>query len=978
MKIKQHFCALVTLLLVILGSCSRFEKIEQRLDIIEQKVETLEQAIGVLQSAYEGGKIIVGVSTLDAGYKIIFSDNTSISINHGRNGTTPILSIDQEGYWLVSYDNGETFQRLSDTSGNYIIGVGKDGADGRDGLNVRVSIDEDGYYVFETYYKDNPNEAVDKIKTEYTSEKNKIIASIVENVEDSSITITLADGEMFTFYASEKIFEIEKRLNELESRVKTLEETVKALEDAYKDGKIIVSVEGVVGGHKITFSDESFIEVFNGEDGITPIISMDANGFWTVSYDNGETFSQLIDNQGNPVGGIGKDGTDGVSGISVRVVVNENGCYTFELYDTVNPDDTIDTIVTPLTSNKSHIISSITQDKDSNVITITMANGESFTFNQIKIIPSSISILNTRPLLISDNESVSFEFRINPSNAVFDYNLKSTTCEVSLDLVAETKSYITTPNNYKLSRIEPVYNEQGVQKMGQYKATITDLGLNSTYKDIIALVVNTTDTNGTTVEISSSAVEIHYNSNIISEFKFLNKHNPTSVINDVSAVIEGNEIKVSSPYISSVTDLIASFKSNGYKVTVKGIEQESGISVHDFSSPVIYRVTDKDGNATDYKVTVLYSGLPLVFVDTPNSVAITSKEVWTEGTAIKIVNPDGSIAYEGTASFRGRGNSTWSYPKKPYAIKLDKKATILGMPKHKRWVLLANWMDRTLMRNKVAFELGKCTQMAYIPRGEYVEVVLNGKHLGNYLLCEQIKVDENRVNIAEIDAESEDVTGGYLLELDTYYDEAYKFKSSVKNFPYMFKDPDEDISDAMFNYLQSYVNTLEDNLYNSFDAGQWKEYMGLDSFVDYWFAVELTCNSESAHPKSIYMHKDQGGKLCAGPMWDYDWGTFTPGKSSSYQLKNHLYYPALFNDREFVSKVKERWPAAKTNFDKIADLIDSEANKIKNSEKINCAMWPISQRVNGDETMTFDEAVSRLKKSYVDKLQWLDQKINNM
>ena len=312
------------------------------------------------------------------------------------------------------------------------------------------------------------------------------------------------------------------------------------------------------------------------------------------------------------------------------------------------------------------------------------------------------------------------------------------------------------------------------------------------------------------------ASELLYSSNTISEFYFLNKNNTTSVISDVAAVIEKNEIKISSPYISSVTDLVANFRCNGYKVTVNGVEQKSGNTKNDFSSPIVYRVEDKEGNYSEYTVTVCYSGLPVVFVNTPNSVAITSKEEWTSGTTIKIVNPNGSVAYEGTSGFRGRGNSTWNYPKKPYAIKLDKKASILGMPKHKRWVLLANWMDRTLMRNRVAFKLGECTQMAYTPRGEYVELVLNGKHLGNYFLCEQIKVDENRVNIAEIDAESEDVTGGYLLELDMYFDEAFKFKSSVKNLPYMFKDPDEDISDAMFNYLQRYINTMEDLLYNDF------------------------------------------------------------------------------------------------------------------------------------------------------------------
>ena len=194
----------------------------------------------------------------------------------------------------------------------------------------------------------------------------------------------------------------------------------------------------------------------------------------------------------------------------------------------------------------------------------------------------------------------------------------------------------------------------------------------------------------------------------------------------------------------------------------------------------------------------------------------------------------------------------------------------------------------------------------------------------------------------------------------------------------MFKDPDEDISDAMFNYMQGYINTMEDELYNNFGTEVWKDYLDINSFVDYWFAVELTSNNEPANPKSVYMHKDAGEKLCAGPMWDYDWASFIPDRTTSYQLKNCLYYPQLFTDDDFISVVKERWPAAKENFNKVSEFIDLEADKIKNSDKINSAMWPISLRVNGDETMTFDDAVLRLKNSYLDKLQWLDQQINNM
>ncbi len=775
-------------------------------------------------------------------------------------------------------------------------------------------------------------------------------------------------------FSCSRIYDIENRLDELEKKVETLESAVNALQYAYDGGKIITSIDASDNGYKITFSDNSVINISHGKDGITPIISMDSNGYWTVSYDDGKTFSKLVDNQGNHIGGIGQDGKNG---ISVRVVVNENGYYIFELYNAANPDVVIDTIVTPLISVEANIIKSIIQDNATGVITITMANGDTFTFNKKKVIPSSIAILDTKPLMIGKEGVASFEFRVNPSNVSFDYNVESDCCEIFLDLVAETRTYVTTPSNYKLSKVEPVYNNQGVMKVGQYKAYVTDLGLNTAYKDIVALVVNTTDENGENIEVSSSVIDLHYTSNTISEFQFLSKNNPTSVISDVTAVIVGNEIKVSSPFISSVTDLVATFSSNGYKVMVKGVEQESGITANDFSSPVTYRVVDQDGNAMEYNVSVMYSGLPIMFVDTPNSVSITSKEIWTEGTTIKIVNPDGSVSYEGTTSIRGRGNSTWNYPKKPYAIKLDKKASILGMPKHKRWVLLANWMDRTLMRNKVAFKLGECTQMEWTPRSEYVELVLNGKHLGNYLLCEQVKVDENRVNIAEIDADSDDITGGYLMELDVNYDEAFKFKSTIKNFPWMFKDPDEDISDLMFNYMQTYVNTMENELYNNLNAGVWKEYLDINSFVDYWFAVELTTNYEPAHPKSVYMYKDKGGKLCAGPMWDYDWESFIPGRTTSYQLKNCLYYPQLFTDDDFISAINERWPAAKENFDKVSEFIDLEAEKIRNSDKLNNAMWPISQRVNGDETMSFEEAVSRLKQAYLDKLEWLNQHIGN-
>ena len=458
-------------------------------------------------------------------------------------------------------------------------------------------------------------------------------------------------------------------------------------------------------------------------------------------------------------------------------------------------------------------------------------------------------------------------------------------------------------------------------------------------------------------------------------FSFSKENNPGVVLKDIDAKITSNGIQISTPFISH-SQLKATFETKGEKVLVNGKEQESGVTINDFSSPVTYKVISEKGKEKEYTVTVSYSGLPIVIINTPNQATIPSKqEDWLEDATITILNPDGTEDYYGTTSIRGRGNSTWSYPKKPYNLKLDEKAEILGMPKHKRWVLLANWMDRTLLRNRVAFQIAQSTGMAWNPNGEFVEVILNNNHIGNYYLCEQIKVDKNRVNIQELS--EEDIDGGYIMELDVNYDETYKFESATKGLPYMFKDPDE-VNAAQFDYMQNYINTLEVSLYNDEElaTGKFMEYMDIDSHIDWWFVHELTDNAEPNHPKSTYMYKDKGGKLFAGPAWDFDWGTFC--SATGYTIKNTLYYPRLFKNATFVARVKERWTLLKPEFDKIPSFIESEAKRITPSENMNHVMWPITTTVNGDESMTFQEAVQQMKSIYEQKVKWLDDAIMKM
>lgn len=595
------------------------------------------------------------------------------------------------------------------------------------------------------------------------------------------------------------------------------------------------------------------------------------------------------------------------------------------------------------------------------------------------VMPAMITV-DTDCISLSKAEIDRFSFTVTPSDADFDYNVGNAGCQIQISIIEPSDAEGRGRPYYKLESIEP---DKTVP--GRYTATLHDMNINDRYDDKAVLRLECSDpVKGTTV-LESSPFRIRFSGNSMLSMSFLKNKNVKSIYEDINLDISNGTVEIQSPFISS-PELVMTFESNGEKVTVDGIEQVSGETVNDFSSPVTYKVISENGGEKTYTVSVRHSGLPVLFINTPGEKSIPSKhEDWLEGTELTLYNTDWTIDYTGKEdNIRGRGNSTWSYPKKPYAIKLDSKAEILGMPKHKRWVLLANWMDRTLLRNRISFAVAMKTGLKWTPRGEFVEVILNGKHIGNYYLCEHIKVDKDRVNVDEL---TDDVTdSGYILELDTYFDEVNRFKSAYYSLPYMFKDPDE-VNSAQFSFIQNYVNTLEASLKDNarFAAGEYAGYIDVDSFIDWWLVHELTGNEEPKHPKSSYMHKNTGGKLTMGPVWDFDWGTFMP--HTKFVVLNRtdglkcIYYDRLFQDPQFKQKVKERWNMFESGFREVSGYIQSEADRIRNSESMNHALWPITQDVigyypNGDETKTFDQAVSRMITAYSEKLEWMDTTIN--
>ena len=389
------------------------------------------------------------------------------------------------------------------------------------------------------------------------------------------------------------------------------------------------------------------------------------------------------------------------------------------------------------------------------------------------------------------------------------------------------------------------------------------------------------------------------------------------------------------------------------------------------------------------------TGLPVVIIDTQGGKAVASKDTYVPGT----VRIQGVGDWEGLAEtgceIRGRGNTTWYWPKKPYLLKLNEKQHIFGMHKHKRWVLLANFMDRTLMRNLVSMKVASMTRLAWTPGCVPVELVLNGRHMGSYLLIEQVRVDNHRVAVTEMTPEDnagDAVTGGYLLELDFHYDNPVQWidpnghnQQWGNGIPFGVKYPDsEEITLQQLAYIKNYVaeaaNTLYGKDFLNPETG-YAKYIDVDSFIDYWIVFEVMGNHELGNPGSVFMHKDRGGKLVAGPCWDFDWGVLSyntsPQARTGLVNRKAIWYERLMQDPAFKSRLKSRFEELLPQLETIPAYMDECEKLLTASAALNFRMWnpaeDASQNgghiINGDENMTFHDAVARLKSIYKERLR---------
>lgn len=342
--------------------------------------------------------------------------------------------------------------------------------------------------------------------------------------------------------------------------------------------------------------------------------------------------------------------------------------------------------------------------------------------------------------------------------------------------------------------------------------------------------------------------------------------------------------------------------------------------------------------------------IPHVYITTEGGAEIISKDNYLKGT-VKIegngVNTNLALS---TMTIKGRGNSTWKYsngdlkPKRPYKIKLDKKASVFGLTAAKEWVLLANWQDYTFMTNAIAMKIGQQLGMPYTNTIIPVDVTINGTYMGNYNLTQQIEIKEGRVDVGD---------DGVLLEMDTNYDEDWKFTSSGYSLPVMVKEPDI-TSDAQFNAIKQEFLNFEALLKRAdFPKNNYGNYFDKQQLVNYLIVYNLTANLELRHPKSVYIHKAKNGKYTMGPIWDFDWafGLDDARKYFTYPADNEFlksndtrkgaaFFNRFLSDPEIRSLYKATWTNYKSNkFPELLNYIEHYAATIRESQINDLARW---------------------------------------
>jgi hypothetical protein len=477
----------------------------------------------------------------------------------------------------------------------------------------------------------------------------------------------------------------------------------------------------------------------------------------------------------------------------------------------------------------------------------------------------------------------------------------------------------------------------------------------------------------------------------LKEISFLASDNG-SLDKNISLIIVDDSVHAQVPIGVDINSLIASYSliKGDWKVFSRTEEallssmvlQKNHSTSNDFSKTVYYYFVSSNRDTFEYNVHLTYfTGLPILNIFTDHDQEIKSKEKYISGT----FNLYGGKLFNnisGDLEIRGRGNTTWGVPKKPYQIKFSEKIKVMGMPAAKRWVLLANYYDNSLLRNKIAFLLGMKSHLDWTSDSEFCEVFINKEYKGTYELTQKIEASKNKVDVTN---------KGYLIEIENNHkDKQDQLYFTTTRLNVRIKDPDDiDKESPEFEYIKNYVSKVENFLYEN-EGNKLNDslanYVDINSLIDWYIINEITRNGDATFLNSCYMNLKPEGKLTLGPIWDFDiaFGNSLYGIEHNYKnfvLNKAYWFEQLINDPSFRKKVSVRYDHFYNLKDMVLKSIDEYSFYLRYAQVENNRIWNTLGKPSAHPTAkilpTYNDEINYLKNWISKRMDWLKDEFNN-
>lgn len=474
----------------------------------------------------------------------------------------------------------------------------------------------------------------------------------------------------------------------------------------------------------------------------------------------------------------------------------------------------------------------------------------------------------------------------------------------------------------------------------------------------------------------------------------------------------------------NATEIISTINSHDSTITIPCFDDTT---IHYYfckitALPVTNRENIEKEEVTSRVVSVAFTGLPTLYLDTGDiPTSKITKETYVP-TCFTLIMPDGTEINRNMTKkgIKGRGNSSWKLPKKGYNLNFDNKESFFGLSESKKWCIVSNYLDRTLLHNNFSSILGKnIFNSEWNPTFQSIDVIMNGEYLGNYIFCEKNTIDEGRIEIQDISKVEENINkgkldkvidtdgdgikslgdGGFVLEIDIRHDADFYFDTESLLVPVTLKEPDlvsEEIKERIIQIVQTAQNVLYANNFTDPYIG-WRHYIDETSMIDWYLVNEFSKNDDANFRTSVYMYYNPSDqKIHMGPNWDFDsayGNTSWLSSPTGWFVKDAKWISRLFEDSSFIINLQKRWKDKKSDLYNIINgnnsfSIQQMANTNSVSAEINFSRWKIlgytleelmeDKITEYKNSTTYQYEVSLFIEWCNNRFTWLDTEINSL